>query len=132
MTTTAMDLLDSIRAHLAAFDLSDLWSVHVVASLSGPNVDVQLSRRESSEIADALLAWADTFTEVTAEAWRVPNGDSVHLSVIGRLPGGVSVRVFGGVPFTGRGLGGDLAPDTSTTVPLAVLREQATVGQVTV
>jgi hypothetical protein len=130
--TTAVDLLDSIRAHLAEFELPDMWSVHVVASFSGPNVDVQLARRESPEIAGALLAWADTLTGVTVEAWRVPNGESVHLSVIGRLPGGVSVRVFGGVPFTGRGLGGDLAPDASKTVPLAVLRERATLGEVTV
>ncbi|MGH4008104.1 MAG: hypothetical protein ACRDTH_08100 [Pseudonocardiaceae bacterium] len=132
MTTTTMDLLDSIRAHLAAFELPDLWSVHVVASFSGPNVDVQLGRRESPEIAGALLAWADTLTGVTAEAWRVPHGESVHLSVTGQLPGGISIRVFGGVPFIGRGLGGDLAPDASKTIPLAVLRERATLGEVTV
>ena len=132
MTTTAMDLLDSIRAHLAEFELPDLWSVHVVASCSGPNVDVQLDRRDSPGIAGGLLAWADTLTEVTVEACRVPNGKSVHLSVMGQLPNGVLVRVFGGVPFTGRGIGGDLAPDASKTVPLAVLREQATLGKVTV
>ncbi|MGH3965373.1 MAG: hypothetical protein ACRDRY_19280 [Pseudonocardiaceae bacterium] len=132
MTTTAIDLLDSLRAHLAAFDLPPMWSVHVVASFSGSNVTVQLARRESAEIAGALLAWADTLTEVTAEAWRVPAGDCVHLSVIGRLPGGVSIRVYGSVPFSRHGLGADLAPDASKTVPLAVLRERATLGEVTV
>jgi hypothetical protein len=132
MTTTAMDLLDSIRAHLVEFELPDLWSVHVVTSFSGPNVDVQLDRRDSPGIAGGLLAWADTLTEVAVEACRVPNGKSVHLSVMGQLPNGVLVRVFGGVPFTGRGIGGDLAPDASKTVPLAVLREQATLGKVTV
>jgi hypothetical protein len=105
--------------------------VHVVASFSGPNVTVQLARREPPAIAGALLAWADTLTDVTAEAWRVPRGDCVHLSVIGQLPGGVLIRVHGGVAFTGHGIGGDLAPDASTTVPLAVLRAQATVGEVT-
>ncbi|MGH3900883.1 MAG: hypothetical protein ACRDTA_22090 [Pseudonocardiaceae bacterium] len=132
MTTTAIDLLDSLRVHLAAFELPDLWSVHVVASLGGSNVTVQLARRESPEITSALLAWADTLTGVTAEAWRVPAGDCVHLSVIGRLPGGASIRVYRSVPFTRHGLGADLAPDASTTVPLAVLREQATLGEVTV
>jgi hypothetical protein len=131
MNTTAMDLLDSICAHLAAFELPDLCSVHMVAAFSGPNVTVQLARREPSEIASALLTWADTLTDVTTEAWRVPNGDCVHLSVIGRLLGGVSVRVYGGVPVTEHGIGADLAPDTSTTVPLAVLRERATQGEVT-
>jgi hypothetical protein len=55
----------------------------------------------------------------------------VHLSVIGQLPTGVSLRVHGGVPFTQHGIGGDLAPDASTTVPLTVLRERATLGEVT-
>jgi hypothetical protein len=130
MSTTARDLLDSIRTHLAAFELPDLCSVHMVAAFSGPNVTVQLARREPSEIASALLAWADTLTEVTAEAWRVHSGDCVHLSVIGQLLSGVSVRVYGGVPVTEHGIGADLAPDTSTTVPLAVLRERATLGKV--
>ncbi|MGH3889724.1 MAG: hypothetical protein ACRDSZ_24710 [Pseudonocardiaceae bacterium] len=93
---------------------------------------VQLARRESPEIACALLAWAETLSEVTAEAWRVPSGDCLHLSVIGRLPGGASIRVYGGVVFTEHGIGADLAPDAGKTVPLAVLRERATVGAVTV
>ena len=130
--STTVDLLDSLRTHLAAFDLPALWSVHVVASFCGPNVTVQLARREPPEIADALLAWADTLTGATAEAWRVPSGDCVHLSVIGQLPTGVSVRVYGGVPFTRHGIGGDLVPDACTTVPLTVLRERATLGEVTV
>jgi hypothetical protein len=131
MTTTAVDLLDSLRAHLTEFELPDMSSVHVVVSFSGPNVTVQLPRREPPEIASALLTWADTLTEVTAEAWRVPSGESTHLSVIGQLPDGVSVRVYGGVPFTQHCIGANLAPDSSTTVPLAVLRERATRGEVT-
>jgi hypothetical protein len=130
--TTTVDLLDSIRAHLADFELPDLCSVHVTRSFSGPHVTAQLACRIPSQIAGALLDWADTLTEVTAEAWRVPSGDCVHLSVLGRLPGGVSIRVYGGVPFTEHGIGADLAPDASTTVPMVVLRERATVGEVTV
>jgi hypothetical protein len=127
----AVDLLDSIRAHLGVFDLPHVCSVHVVASFSGPNVTVQLARHETPEIAGTLLAWADTLTEVTAESWRVPSGDCVHLSVTGRLPDGVSLHVFGGVPFTQHGIGADLAPDARTTTPLAVLRERITLEEVT-
>jgi hypothetical protein len=41
MTTTAVDLLDSLRlrAHMAAFDLPALWSVHVVRVLQGAERD---------------------------------------------------------------------------------------------
>ena len=129
--TTAVALLDSIRAHLAEFELPELYSVNVTRSFSGPNVSAQLACHQPAEIASALLSWADTLTGVTVEAWRVPSGDCVHLSVIGRLPGGVSVRVYGGVPYTEHGIGCDLTPDASTSVPLAVLRERATVGEVT-
>jgi hypothetical protein len=128
--TTTVALLDSLRAHFAAFELPDLCSVHVTRSFSGPNVTAQLACHALPQIAGALLVWADTLTGVTVEAWRVHSGDSVHLSVLGRLPGGASIQIYGGVPFTEHGIGADLAPDTSITVPLAVLREQATLGKV--
>ena len=129
--TTTVALLDSLRTHLTEFELPDLCSVHVTKSLSGPNVTAQLACHTPPQIASGLLAWADTLTDVTVEAWRVPGGDCVHLSGIGCLPGEVSIRIYGGVPCTPHGLGCDLPPDASTTVPLAVLRERATVGQVT-
>jgi len=130
--TTTVDLLDAICAHLTQFELPPISSVHAAGSIPAPQVTVQLTGHEQSEIASALLAWADTLTGITAEAWRVPRGDSVHLSVIGRLPGGASIQVYGRLPFAAYGIGGDLAPDASTTVPLAVLRERATRGEVTV
>ena len=102
--TTTVDLLDALCAHLAEFPFSAIASVHVAASTPAPQVTVQLPCHEPAEIARALLAWADTLTGVTAEAWRVPNGDSVHLSVTGGLPGGMTIRVYGGMPITENGL----------------------------
>ena len=128
--TTAAAVLDAIGAHLAEFELPDLYSVNVVQSFNGSSVTAQLACHTLPQIAGALLVWADTLTGVTVEAWRVPSGDCVHLSVIGRLPGGMSVRVYGGVPFTEHGIGAALAPKASTSVPLGVLRERATVGEV--
>ena len=101
MTTTAMDLLDCLRTHLAAFELPDLCSVH--ASLHEPHITAQLRTQDPPQLATALLAWADTLTQPTAAAWRVPHGHSVHLSITGQLPSGVSVYVYGGMRFTARG-----------------------------
>jgi hypothetical protein len=127
---TVVDRLDSLRAHLAAFELPELYSVTLLNAWGGLNISAQLAAHHPPQIASGLLVWADTLTDVTIEAWRVPSGNSVHLSVIGRLPGGVSIRVYGGVPFIEHGIGADLTPDASTTVPWAVLREQAILGEV--
>lgn len=128
---TTVDLLDTIRTHLTAFEPPQLYSVNLVTTHGEPAVSMHLACHHLPDITSDLLAWADTLTETTAEAWRVPSGDSVHLSVIGRLPEGVLVRVYGGVAYTENGIGADLAPDTSTTLPLTILREQATLGEVT-
>ncbi|MGH3776567.1 MAG: hypothetical protein ACRDRR_12695 [Pseudonocardiaceae bacterium] len=127
MSTTG-DLLAALCAHLNEFELPAMASVHV--SLSAPQVTVQLTRHDPSTIAQGLLAWADTLTQVTAHAWRVPQGNSVHLSVTGLLAGGASVLVYGGLWATHCSLGADLAPDATTTIPLAALRHTATVEEV--
>ena len=128
---TTADLLDSLRAHLAGVELPELYSVNLTPSSSGPSVTAQLACHPPPQTGSALLAWADTLTEVTAEAWRVPSGDRVHLSVTGRLPSGASIRVYAGVMFTEHGIGADLTPDTSTTMALATLRQRLTLGEVT-
>ena len=91
---------------------------------------MQLAAQEPDDLASSLLAWADTLTQVTAHAWRVPRGDSVHLSVTGLLPCGASALVYGGLWATHCSLGAALAPDATTTIPLAALRPAATVGEV--
>jgi hypothetical protein len=129
---STIDLLTALRAHLAESELPAIASVHAAASISAPQVTVQLAyQHEPSAIAQALLTWADTLTEVTAEAWRAPQGDSVHLSVTGLLPSGAAVRIYGSLWGIHRSLGADLAPDATTTIPLAALRHAATIKEAT-
>jgi hypothetical protein len=130
MTTTVMDLLDSLHTYLTTFDLPAPCSVTVMTYSAQPNITIQLPRHEPPAITAALLAWADTLTDVTAEAWRVPTGNSVHLSVIGQLPGGACIQVYGAMPVTDHGPGCDLAPDSRTTLAPAALRQLATLGEV--
>jgi hypothetical protein len=126
---STVDLLAAIHTHLSEFELPLVASVHVVAAMSAPQVTIQLASRQSSAIAQGLLAWADTLTEVSAEVWRVLQGDSVHLSVTGLLPGGATVLAYGALADTPGGLGADLAPNTTTTIPLAALRHAATIEE---
>jgi hypothetical protein len=127
--TTTVDLLAAVCAHLAEFELPAIASVHVSAALAAPRVTVQLTCHEPPAIAQGLLAWADTLTQVTGRACRVPRADSVHLSVTELLPGGASVLVYGGLWGTHRGLGADLPPNVTTTIPLATLRHAATIEE---
>ena len=131
MTTTTVDLLAALGTHLTEFELPDIASVHLSNYTSGPPITVQLPCTAPPPIAAALLAWADTLTHITTEAWRVPRGDSLHLSITGQLPSGVPVQVYGALPLTTLSLGAGLDPGATTTVTLATLRHLATPGQIT-
>jgi hypothetical protein len=130
---STVDLLDAIYTHLAEFELPAFASVHVATPIPGEaGVTVQLRYHDLPDIASALLAWVDTLTAVTAQAWRVPSGHSVHLSVTGQLTRGARIRIYGGMPFTGCGISADLAPDTTATILLAALRHETIAKEVTV
>ncbi|MGH3832636.1 MAG: hypothetical protein ACRDRS_19725 [Pseudonocardiaceae bacterium] len=130
MNTTVLDLLDALRAHLAEFELPELYSVQVITVSGEPRVTMQLAAHQPSQVATGLLTWACTLSHVTAEAWREPGGQAVHLSVTGRLARGVTIRVYGALPVTPHGIGADLAPNTSATVPLSALRHFVTPEEV--
>jgi hypothetical protein len=128
-----IDLLDAIHTHLTEFGLPAFASVHVATPIPGEEgITVQLGCHDLPDIAAALLAWADTLIAVTAEAWRVPSGRSVHVSITGQLTHGARIRVYGAMPFTGRGIGADLAPDATITIPLPALPHVSTLREVTV
>ena len=129
---STVDLLDAISTHLTDFELPAFASVHVATPIPGEEaITVQLRCADLPDIAAALLSWADTLTAVTAQAWRVPSGHSVHLSVTGQLTRGARIRIYGAMTFTGCGLGADLAPDATTTILLSVLRHACTLREVT-
>jgi len=132
MTTTIVDLLAVLGAHLAAFDLAAPWAVRVTIGGTRRDIEAQLQCQQPPEVAAALLAWADTLTAVTAQAWRCYDGDSVHLSVTGRLPSGATVRVYDAIPYTRHGPGANLPPGAATSLRPGVLRALATPGQVSV
>jgi hypothetical protein len=125
MSSSIVDLLAAIGAHLTAFKLPPVASPHIEASMTAPQATVQLTRRDPAAFAQDLLAWADTPTQLTAQAWRVPQDDSAHLSITDLLPGGAAVLVSGGQRASQGGLSADLCPGT-TTLPLAALRHAAT------
>jgi hypothetical protein len=125
--TTTTDQLAALCARPAEFEIPAIASVPGGATLSAPQETVQLTCHKPSAIAPELRTCTETLTQVTDQAGRLPRTNAMRLSVGGLLPGGVSVLVYGGLWGTHRGLGADLAPDATTTIPLPMLRHAVTV-----
>jgi hypothetical protein len=129
---TIYEVLAPLRAvadHLERHELPA--PVGVTIRSYGRAVTVQLHQVGLHRVSGALLAWARTLAEVTVEAWRSPAGDSVHLTVAGRLPSGLLIEVYDGVPFTPMAFP-DLPVDAKQEVELGVLHGWAAIGEVAV
>ncbi|WP_329051998.1 hypothetical protein OG738_06315 [Amycolatopsis sp. NBC_01488] len=125
---TTMVFLDAIRDHLDLHAFGPVASV-LVTSDSGP-VTVQLDVvREVPQVASALVTWAGTLDEVSAQVWRTPAGTSVHLIVNGRMPCGIPVRVYGAVDFS-EDVFPDLPVGSHQEMPVFVLRQWTRSGEV--
>ena len=92
-----MVFLDTIRDHLDLHQLPPVATL-TVRTWSDP-LTVQLDAHQLTDVAGALLTWANTLDGVAASLWRTPDGHSVHLSVNGRTPCGIPVHVYSGVHF---------------------------------
>jgi hypothetical protein len=124
--TDYLSALATFSEHLITFDLPcPIWSTAVQHELAGHSVTVQLNCRVLPALAGALLEWADTLTEVTAEAWRPPSGHSVPLIVAGRLTTGTPLKVYGGLSHTVQVFGPYLEPGEHHSIPLGLLRQWA-------
>lgn len=107
------------------FDLRRFHGVQTrsCAARDGAQISVQLQELELSAVAAALMAWADTLTEVTLSVWRPPSNNSVHLQVFGRLAGGVPIEVWAGVKAPVWTV--SMEPGQTQTLPLGLLRTWA-------
>ncbi|WP_370934897.1 hypothetical protein [Amycolatopsis sp. cg13] len=122
-----MIFLDAIRDHLDLYQLPPVASLDVTA-WSRP-ITVQLDAEGLSEVARALRVWAHTLDDVTANLWRVRDGVSVHLSITGRTPCGIPVRVYGAVPFDPSTFP-DLPAGDTQEMPVSLLRDWTLPGEV--
>lgn len=130
ITTTGMTFVQAatmLATHLADHALPEPASLSVATSYGCSDVTAQLRSNTVSGIAVDLLAWADTLSMVTLDAWRPPERDRVHLSLISTLTGStgtVKLRVFGGAQYDPLRFA-DLAPGDHRTVSPGQLRSWA-------
>jgi hypothetical protein len=105
MTTAQLAAL--VAEHMAEHGLPEPASLHLtVSTLDRQRVQVQLHAAGLADTAAGLLAWANSQAAVTFEAWRPPDGESVHLDLRTTLTGthgSADLMVFGGVPFNPAG-----------------------------
>jgi hypothetical protein len=120
-------------AHLLATHLSDHALpapayLEVISETHRSRLIAQVSSLSVPRIAAELLAWADTLTTVTLQAWRPPSSNTVHLSMASTLStpaGSVELTVYGGAHHN-QALLGDLTPGECRAVTLSELRTLAT------
>jgi hypothetical protein len=116
-----------LATHLADHVLPEPASLEVISRTHHSRLTVQVHSLTVPEVAAEVLAWADTLTTVTVQAWRPPAGERVHLSMASALSGPagtVELAVFGGADHD-PALVGDLAPGEYRAVTLGELRAWA-------
>jgi len=129
--TTGMTLVQAatmLAAHLADHTLPEPAALRVSTRGLHSEVMAQLCATSLPTVAKDLLAWADTLTTITAEAWRVPTGEYIHLSLTSTLTGPASTAeldIFGAVAYASAHFP-DLQAGNRRTVPLGQLRSWAT------
>jgi hypothetical protein len=91
-----------LARHLADHALPEPVALSVTTSYGDSTATAQLGGPTVPGIAGDLIAWADTLSEATGEAWRPSERDRVHLSIRGTLTGpagAVELKVFGAVDY---------------------------------
>jgi hypothetical protein len=134
ITTATVGATFVQAAHLLATHLADHASslpepvcLEVISRAHQSRLTVQVPSMTVPEVASEVLAWADTLTTVTVQAWRPPTGDRVHLSMASALSGPagtVDLVIFGGADHDPV-LVGDLAPGEYRAVTIGELRRWA-------
>jgi hypothetical protein len=102
-----------LAGHLTDHALPEPVSLNVTASYGDSTVTAQLRGTTVPGITGDLIAWADTLSVVTVEAWWPSARERVHLSILGILTGSVGtveVKVFGAVDYDPHWFA-DLQPD---------------------
>ena len=119
-----------VAGYLADHALPEPASLSVITSYGHSTVTAQLDGTTLHGVGGGLIAWADTVSMVTVEAWRPPERDRTHLSILGTLTGPadtVELKVFGGVEYDPLRFA-DLQPHKCQGMPLSLgqLRTWAT------
>jgi hypothetical protein len=74
---------------------------HVSLDPGVQTVDIQpttVDRTDPVGVLGTLLIWTHRLTGVTGDWWHTPRGD-LHISLIGRGPGGIRVKVYNSIPY---------------------------------
>lgn len=117
-----------LATHLTEHALPEPGLLEVVSKTRQSRATAQVHSLTVPEVAAELLAWADTLTTVTVQAWRPPSGDRVHLamaSILNGPAGPAELTVYGGADHD-PALVGDLTPGEHRAVTLGELRAWAT------
>ena len=133
---TLVQTAELLAAHLADHQLPQPAMLGVTLMWGCPQARVQLHPRTGGRNSQPSCWGAETLGTLTLQAWRVPAGERVQLSVVSTLTGparrGRTVNNYDDYATRPPTLTGDLAPGEKRTVHVGELHAWATTTPVTV
>ncbi|MGH3822553.1 MAG: hypothetical protein ACRDRA_06895 [Pseudonocardiaceae bacterium] len=125
---TFVQAAERLAMHLVHHQLPEPALMGVTLMWGHPQVRVQLHSQSLADVVAGLLIWTRTLSTVTVEAWRVPQGGRVQLSIASTLAsptgGVIELDVYGDCAHDPI-LITDLAPGEKRVVSLGELRAWA-------
>jgi hypothetical protein len=95
--TSLATLTETWRALLTDCPLPEPALVSLEPTVNRITIQAGVRQDPLNHLAELLL-WAYTLEQVTAQWWHTRDGH-LHLTIHGRTPAGVAVKVYGGIPF---------------------------------
>jgi hypothetical protein len=98
VTTSTVDaLFGAYRSHVLGRSLPEPAAIDITTNTREIAIQPSGGRGLRARLG-AVLVWAFTLADVTAEWWHTPDG-SLHVTVIGRTANGTRLTIYGGGPF---------------------------------
>lgn len=105
----------AIRDHVASVPQPEPACATLHPREWAADIQPRVHGADPATVIGTLLVWAHCMEGITADWWHTPEG-SLHITITGRIPGGIRLKVYSAIEFT----------DTAGHVRLAAGQREST------